>query len=353
MGCPIAQANWKPSPTWPIQREAGLAADFEKMRQTTGQRLGFEIFKGSSFQQFMRQAEVDVLGLHFTDGGLAAIAVDSAFHENGVQYGDLKETVGRILKKMIRTAFVLDGYFDLHRAEIVFATPKMHNAVHEALKGCWLELQSVLADCTTLSADSVQLRIVTNGDFAEQIVQPVLDRMDQVADTSELFLRAQQLVRLCEVAPRRAKAHRNPAPTRPEGESEPKIGVHVRQTMVRLASTGKLTPKVVADLCDRSRCKATFGFNHAFLQKVMPNTSLHAQGIDDNGYSRYWREPLDIDGARFLVCSQWFAWQRPAFDRWVRDLEASETQDSDRRPDSANSAMSAAGPIRGLFRLRR
>jgi hypothetical protein len=37
--------------------------------------------------------------------------------------------------------------------------------------------------------------------------------------------------------------------------------------MVQLASAGKLTPKVVADLNDRSHCKATFGLNHAFLQR--------------------------------------------------------------------------------------
>src|SRR5687768_3182705 len=97
-GCPIVQANWKPLPTWPIRREPALAADLEKLREIAEERLGLEIFKRSSFQQFIRQAEVDVLGLRFGDAGRAAIAVDSAFHENGGQYGDLKETVGRILK---------------------------------------------------------------------------------------------------------------------------------------------------------------------------------------------------------------------------------------------------------------
>jgi hypothetical protein len=63
MGCPIAQTNWKPSPMWPIHREAGLTSDFEKMREVAAQRLGFEVFKKSSFQQFIRQAEIDVLGL--------------------------------------------------------------------------------------------------------------------------------------------------------------------------------------------------------------------------------------------------------------------------------------------------
>jgi hypothetical protein len=323
-GCPIAQTNWKPSPAWPIRREAGLAADFERMREITGDRLGFAVFKQSSFQQFMRQAEVDVVGLRFADVGLAAIAVDSAFHENGVQYGDLRETVGRILKKMIRTIFVLEGYFELHQADILFATPKMHNAVHEALQGCWSELQSILADCGSLSPQHLKLRMITNGDFVEQIIQPVLDRIDEVADTSELFLRAQQLVRFCEVAPRRTKTHRNSALASRESDSEPKIGEHVRQTILRLASAGKLTPEVIADLIDRSKCKAIFGLNHPFLKKLAPDTPLHAQGKDENGYSRYWRDPLDIDEARFLVCSQWFAWQRAAFDKWVGDLEATE-----------------------------
>jgi hypothetical protein len=45
----------------------------------------------------------------------------------------MKETVGRILKKVIRTALVLEAYFDLNQADIVFATPKMHNAVQDAL----------------------------------------------------------------------------------------------------------------------------------------------------------------------------------------------------------------------------
>jgi hypothetical protein len=279
------------------------------------------------------------------------VAVDSAFHENGVQYGDLKETVGRILKKMIRTAFVVAAYFDLHQADIAFATPKMHNAVRDALQGCWLDLQSILADCGGLAAERLRLRIVTNGDFVEQIIQPVLDRMDEVADTSELFLRAQQLVRFCEVAPRRQTSHK-PASAEPESDSEIKIGVYVRHTMLRLARAGKLMPKVVADLADRSHCKATFGLNHAFLQQVRADTHLHAQRVDDNGYSRYWRDPLDTDDARFLVCSQWFAWQRPAFDRWVKELEASDPANCDQRPKTVNPTRATTG-LPSLFRFTR
>jgi hypothetical protein len=319
-GCPVAQTNWKPSPTWPIRHEASLAADFEQMRDTAGQRLGFEVFKKSSFQQFIRQAEIDVLGLQFGDAGPAAVAVDSAFHEAGVNYGELGETVGRILKKMIRTAFVLEAYFDLHQADVVFATPKMHNAVREALEGCWPDLQSILTDCGRLSVDRLHLRIVANDDFVKEIIQPVLDRMDEVADTSELFLRAQQLVRFCEVTPRRRQMRQSSASARPESEAQPKIGEHVRRTMVQLANARKLTPEALTNLADQSYCKTTFGLNHPFLKEVASNAGLHAQRTDENGYSRFWRDPLNVGGARFLLCSQWFAWQRPAFDRWVHGL---------------------------------
>jgi hypothetical protein len=318
-GCPIVQTNWKPSPAWPIRREPGLVSDFEKMREIAAQRLGFEVFKRSSFQQFIRQAEIDVLGLRFSDAGAAAVAVDSAFHENGVQYGDLKETVGRILKKMIRTAFALDAYFDLHEADIVFATPKMHDAVHEVLQGCWPELQSLLADCGSLSADRLRWRIVTNGDFVEQIIQPVLDHMDQVADTSELFLRAQQLVRFCEVAPGQHRIHQSSAGARPVG-GELKIGAHVRQTMARLAQAGRLKPEVIGKLLDARYCKMTFNLGLPFLKAIKPHFELANQRMDARGYGRYWKDPLNIGESQFLMCSQWFLWQRPAFDCWVRHL---------------------------------
>ena len=83
--------------------------------------------------------------------------------------------------------------------------------------------------------------------------------------------------------------------------------------------------RLVADLSDRSQCKAIFGLNHSFLKKVMPDAALHVQGIDENGYSRYWRDPLDIDD---------------------------ETADGDRRPETVNSATAGTG-LRNLLRFTR
>jgi hypothetical protein len=237
-----------------------------------------------------------------------------------VQYGDLKETVGRILKKMIRTVYVLEAYFDIHQADVVFATPKMHNAALEALQGCWPERQSALADCSSLSAGRLHLRIVTNGDFVEQIIQPVLDWMDQIADTSELFLRAQQLVRFCEVPPKQRQIRQSSAATRPVSDDEPKIGEYVRRTMARLAQAGRLKPEMIGKLLDARYCKMTFNLGLPFLKPIKPHLDLASQRMDERGHGRYWTDALNVGGSRSLMCSQWFLWQRTAFDRWVQDL---------------------------------
>jgi hypothetical protein len=53
---------------------------------------------------------------------------------------------------------------------------------------------------------------------------------------------------------------------------------------------------------------------------VDPAVGLSSQKRDANGYARYWKHPVRIGDHQFLMCSQWFDWQRTAFDQWLRDL---------------------------------
>jgi len=107
-GCIVTQMNWKPSPTWPVTREGELAEAFDDIRNFSGQAIGLPIFK-CGFRQLIRQTEIDVLGLRLDGvaGASSAIAVDSAFHEDGLLYVNTDETAGRVLKKLIRAAFAL------------------------------------------------------------------------------------------------------------------------------------------------------------------------------------------------------------------------------------------------------
>jgi hypothetical protein len=129
-------------------------------------------------------------------------AVDSAFHENGLQYGNADETVGRVLKKLIRSAFAIEAYLDVAEANVIFAAPKMAETVQERIQHHLGLLEKRLAEQRSSAMPKVHFRIIANADFADEILAPVLEQVDAVADTSELFMRAQQLMRLCHSSPR-------------------------------------------------------------------------------------------------------------------------------------------------------
>ena len=99
------------------RRERELTETFEAVRTFARQDIGLQIFKNGSFSQFIRQAEIDVLGVRWNQDVSSpnVIAVNSAFHEAGLQYGDADETVGRVLKKLIRGAFALEACLNLVR----------------------------------------------------------------------------------------------------------------------------------------------------------------------------------------------------------------------------------------------
>jgi hypothetical protein len=324
-GCIVTQMNWKPSPTWPVTREGELAEAFDDIRNFSGQAIGLPIFK-CGFRQLIRQTEIDVLGLRLDGvaGASSAIAVDSAFHEDGLLYVNTDETAGRVLKKLIRAAFALEAYLDVDEASIVFATPKMAEPIREAVQCHLATLEMRLAEQRGSATPRLRFRIIANVDFANEILVPVLDQVDAVADTGELFMRAQQLMRLCDPSPRNrpssASFDRPASNTTEEGS---RIGEHVRRTMAALAASGRLSGRIVGDLLDPIYCKAKFNLGLAFLKAVDQRIPVSRQRIDGNGYSRYWKRPLRIGNHDFLMCSQWFVWQRQAFDAWVRDVGGS------------------------------
>jgi hypothetical protein len=310
--------NWKPSPSWPVANEDELRRKFECIRALAGESIGTPIFKQCEFGQFVRQTEIDVLGLRLAHDPLSsqALAVDSAFHEAGLNYGSADETVGRVLKKLIRAALALEGYLNVREAMIVFATPKIAEPMRAAIERHLADLNAVLADRAS-ARHRLRFRLIANGDFADEILQPVLDMAGDVADTSELFLRAQQLTALCERPTQSQRPMRNRAAPTDRGEG---IGAHVRATMADLAESGRLTPEILAELSSTRYSKTQFNLGHPFLKPVDPYLEPTKQRHDRNGYSRYWKHPLNIGGNEFLMCSQWFDWQRTAFDQWVRDL---------------------------------
>jgi hypothetical protein len=317
-GCVVTQMNWKPSPSWTITDEHALRQRFERIRAVAGETIGVPIFKRCDFAQFVRQTEIDVLGLRWEDdpAAIQVFAVDSAFHEGGLLYVSADETVGRVLKKLIRAALAVEGYLKGGEAQMIFATPKVAEPIRAAIERHLAGLEIALNDPTS-AGPRLRFRLIANQDFADEIARPVLEAATTVADTSELFLRAQQLTALCDRPARTHRVAHDGLAKKNQGEG---IGAHVRATMADLTESGRLTPEIVAELSGARYCKERFNLGYPFLKRVDPVVDLPSQRRDANGYARYWKQPLRIGDHWFLMCHEWFDRQRTAFDQWVRDL---------------------------------
>lgn len=189
--CQIVQTNWKPSKIW----DTFQVEETKDFFVTAKQQFGENVFKKSSQNQLMQQAEIDALGMIFHEGCISTLyAVDIAYHESGLNYGSSQETINRITKKMIRTAMVILNSFDISNAEIIFASPKINPNIYVPL----LEAFEVINEISKNNKLGFQFILSGNEDFYEEILNPTVEISKDVSDTSELFLRSIQLLGLSE-----------------------------------------------------------------------------------------------------------------------------------------------------------
>ncbi|NJM10418.1 MAG: hypothetical protein HC883_06100 [Bdellovibrionaceae bacterium] len=191
--CQVAELNWKSSPKWLTDVKAQSLMD--DARRHFQKALAVDIFGGThSVTQLVRQGEIDVLGLQIdSDGKVSKIyAVDMAFHEKGLNYGGNLETSVRICKKLVRSAIIVKSYFGPTPTKLIFASPNIGQKYLDQLKVAMGELD-IFFRASKLDCEA---ELITNEAFLTQILEPTIHAGDEVADTSELFLRSLQLVSL-------------------------------------------------------------------------------------------------------------------------------------------------------------
>jgi hypothetical protein len=203
---------------------------------------------------------------------------------------------------------------------VVFATPWLAKAVREEVQRHLALLELRLAEQRDQAMSRLRFRVIADADFADEIVQPVLQHVDAVGDSSAPAGQPQPSTPFAGADDGSARRGRD-RPLTPTTKEGGRIGEHVRRTMAQLAASGRLTDRIVGDLLDARYCKARFNLGYPFLRRVDQNVPLSTQRMGRNGYGRYWKRPLKIAGHEFLMCSQWFVWQRGAFDAWVREIE--------------------------------
>ena len=190
--CQLAQTNWKSSSYWELLHYDELVELIDKFQRFYSEKYNFDTSKGGSIDQFLKQAEIDVLGIAINQGKQYIYAVDIAFHESGLNYGDKEKTLNKIVQKCVRAALCLYGYFGVNTGEVAFASPKINPAIEKELTPLLEEL-SELFDRFGLNFSAT---LYCNSDFETKIMQPILQKSKGIADTSELFLRSIQMYHL-------------------------------------------------------------------------------------------------------------------------------------------------------------
>ena len=310
--CQIVQTNWTTASQWPLLHERELVALMQDSDDFFNSKYGYRIYKQTAtLSQFLQQAECDALGISMQQGQRPSIyAVDVAFHELGLNYGNKDTTTMKVLAKCIRSAMCIYGYLDSKEAEIIFASPKIHKNVLSILTPCISELQCYMNQ----KGYTFNFRLIANGDFNVTILQPLLLMSKGIADTNELFLRSYQLIQLFEKASAQSSGKSVTVSTSsyPKFEdssyNELRIG-QLAQTVMRGILEKGISNDELSALQDPDFSRANLGLGYPAL---VPENAQYDR-------SRYYVRPLQIHGNNYMLCSQWFEKpSRQLLVEWIR-----------------------------------
>jgi len=306
--CQIVQTNWTTSQKWNLLHEEELQQIMTKTAKRFQQKYNYKIYKQtSSLSQLLQQAECDALGVDFREGELKVFAVDVAFHESGVNYGDKDSTIMKIIAKSLRTAMCIYGYLDSKDAEIIFASPKINKNVLTGLGPCIADAQEALDEY----GFDFRLRIIANDDFQKLILEPILMVSGGVSDTNELFIRSYKMIRMFEgkhKAPKVEILSKNAAAYR-----ELKVGKLAQIVVRSILESGKISDEELLNMQQKEYGKNKFNQTRPVLVRA------------DEEYDRvrYYKDPVKIKGTDYMLCSQWAEGKtkndRPYLLKWIEE----------------------------------
>lgn len=187
--CSLTQTNWK------IALDDSALNEFcnEKRLIDLYNQYGEEFYSSLSLKQFIKQSEIDVVGYNFKDKHL--YLVDTAFHENGLGY---KNNTAKVVFKCFRSLLI--GMFlfkDIKNISVLFCTPKMRIDKKRKYDELSKEISSMEEIAkkfkTELEIDEINIQLIWNKEFQDEILKKTLDKSKNVSDVSALFIRALKL----------------------------------------------------------------------------------------------------------------------------------------------------------------
>ena len=321
--CQIVQTNWKVSQHWELKHEAEIEAMMKTIDNHFSSKYGYGIFKGNvSHRQLLQQGECDALGVQLSDSGNKTYAIDVAFHEAGLNYGDRRTTVMKVIEKCARTAFCLYGYMNAKDTEIIFASPKINPAVLNDLEPCISDLNDIFSE----NGFDFIFCVIANEEFNGQVLQPILNASKGVADTSELFLRSYQLFtlfsgekasRTASPLPRKTSARASSADIEDEyinsdAYCEMKVGQLAQRILDKMLREGAATEEEIEAMQTAEYSKEHFDLQYPLLVKYDGGGTI----------THYYATPITIRNTQYRLCCEWFEKNggnndRPYLLKWI------------------------------------
>lgn len=213
-GCQIVQTNWKVSPAWQkTEHEYFIkilenAKDWFKEVNGVKKELGFKKEK-KLINNLFKTTECDVLGIKFHNSTNKIYAVEVAYHENGLDYGGARiNTIEKVLSKCLRIAICVMSIFPNTPAEIYFVTPVTKNNIgkqynfYKTIQRCFEKLNEKFGNNISFffvsnegsKKNIKELKTEDNRNkFNEEVIIPLIEKVDDYSDTSELFIRSIKL----------------------------------------------------------------------------------------------------------------------------------------------------------------
>lgn len=320
--CKIVETNWKASMSkWELMNNQALDYLMNESQKYFNEKYGYNIYKGTtSYKQLIQQAEIDVLGINFSESNKPKIyAVDVAFHENGLSYGGKEETVSRIIKKIIRTVMCIYGCFGYSNETVIFASPKINNATYELLTESIKEVKIFLENL----GFNYEIEILANENFKIEILDPILEVANKSSDNNELFIRSIQLINLFnnktskrvdnkEVKTKNKEKYENINLDINDNYKDIKIGKLVRMTLPELIRNKKITKEEIEKMQTEQYSKEVFHLNYPILRKAERGEEKPL---------RYYKDKIMAYGEEYFLCSEWFETavnnDRPHYLKWL------------------------------------
>jgi hypothetical protein len=99
--------------------------------------------------------------------------------------------------------------------------------------------------------------------------------------------------------------------------SEKKEGVIAQTVLKEILESNKIPNTKIQLLQTKAYSKETFNLNFPLLKEINYTNDVDQQKKDLKGRNRYYKSPIKVNGKKYLLCSQWYDYNRQYLLNWI------------------------------------